>query len=135
RDPRASRYARTLLNKPCWASLNLLPNLRRFGAFRSKAPIVSLLRMFGACAHETFATASSVLSKNSTRMSWRPAERRTSARYVVAGCKIHESSTLTLSAQTRMPSSVVIVNRYLPEAGKSQYPSHRTENVSGPIEG
>src|SRR5947209_12193926 len=68
-------------------------------------------------------------------MSWRPAERRTSTRYVVAGCKIHESSTLTLSAQTRMPSSVVIVNRYLPETGKSQYPSHRTENVSGPIEG
>src|SRR5438309_11737481 len=68
-------------------------------------------------------------------MSWRPAERRTSARYVVAGCKIHESSTLTLSAQTRMPSSVVIVNRYLPEAGKSQYPSHRTENVSDPTEG
>src|SRR5438876_12314006 len=68
-------------------------------------------------------------------MSWRPAERRTSTRYVVAGCKIHESSTLTLSAQTRTPSSVVTVNRYRPETGKSQYSSHRTENVSGPIEG
>src|SRR5438445_13536759 len=86
-------------------------------------------------AHETRATAASVFSKYSTRMRWRPAARPMSATYVVAGCRTHASRTIELSTQTRIPSSAVIVKRYVPAMPKSQFPVHRTENVSGSMRG
>src|SRR5437899_5387440 len=78
-------------------------------------------------AHETRATAASVFSKYSTRMRWRPAARPMSATYVVAGCRTHASRSIELSTQKRIPSSAVIVNRYVTAMPNSQFPGHRTE--------
>src|SRR2546426_6596564 len=99
------------------------------------AAIVAVGGVLPLSAHETRATAASVFSKYSTRMRWRPAARPKSATYVVAGCRIHASRTIELSTQTRIPSSAVIVKRYVPAMPKSQFPVHRTENVSGSMRG
>src|SRR3989442_16010621 len=99
------------------------------------AAIVAVGAVLRLRAPETRGTAAWVFSKYSARMRWRPAARPMSATYVVAGCRIHASRTIELSTQTRIPSSAVIVKRYVPALPKSQFPAHRTENVSGSMRG
>src|SRR2546428_1009013 len=95
------------------------------------AAMVAVGGVLPLSAHEARAAAASVFPKFSSGMRGRPAARPMSATYVVAGCRIHASRTIELSTQTRIPSSAVIVKRYVPALPKSQFPAHRTENVSG----